>query len=453
MPLPDERKIMTTNTSRRSFLIGTGGAALAVTLGACSSSPGSSSGGGGTAGSKTLTLTTNSDDDTSTWEVPQWNKQNPSTQIKLETYDTNTYTSTFPTLATSNDAPNIAGYFIDGGNYTTLAKAGAFVELSDVWAATGLTKALPQFVVDLYHNFTPDKKVYAVPTNCSTYGILFYSRAALKKAGVPEPVNNAFSSLSEFESALQAAKKAGLAGIAVGGKDGYPLSHMQDGILSSFMTPDQVKNVLSIDYTSSEWLTPVQTMVDWAKAGYLAPGYLGMAADDSKTYFAQGKSMFCSAINVWLPDLITAGMKQSDIGWVLFPQVGPMTSKMSYYAGGGLVIPIKSAGDQGHAAATKFVEWAVSPAIALENAQKVNAFQGRTDVPGLVNALGPVVASMVKFTTTPNAIQQGWDDPAPADMITYDRDNLQAVLAGSLSVSAFGAALQQLATTHKTTGQ
>jgi len=117
---------MTTNTSRRSFLIGTGGAALAVTLAACSSSPGSSSGGGGTAGSKTLTLTTNSDDDTSTWEVPQWNKQNPSTQIKLETYDTNTYTSTFPTLATSNDAPNIAGYFIDGGNYTTLAKAGAF---------------------------------------------------------------------------------------------------------------------------------------------------------------------------------------------------------------------------------------------------------------------------------------------------------------------------------------
>jgi ABC-type glycerol-3-phosphate transport system substrate-binding protein len=438
---------MTVNASRRSFLIGTGAATLALSLGACDSS------GGGTAGSRTLVLTTNSDDDSSTWEVPQWNKQNPGIQVKLETSDTNSYTSTFPTLATSNDAPNLAGYFIDGGSYTTLAKAGAFVELSDVWAASGLAGALPQFVVDLYHNFTPDKKVYAVPTNCSTYGVLFYSRKAFQKAGVPEPAGNAWSSLSEFESAMSAARKAGLAGIAVGGKDGYPLSHMQDGILSSFMTPNQVKDVLNIDYTSADWLTPVQTMVDWAKAGYLAPGYLGMAAADSKTYFAQGKSLCCTAINVWLPDLITAGMSQSDLGWVLFPQVGPMNSKMSFYAGGGMVIPVKSSGDPGHADAKKYIKWAVSPAIALENAQKVNAFQGRTDVPGLVSALGPVVASMVNFTSGANAIQQGWDDPAPTDMITYDRDNLQAVMAGSLSVQAFGTALQQLAENHKTTGQ
>jgi multiple sugar transport system substrate-binding protein len=438
---------MSIDVSRRAFLIGAGGAALTVTVAACSSSSTSSKSANGT-----LVFTTNSDDDTSVWEIPAWNAKNPSIQIKLETSDTNTYTATFPQIATSKNAPNIAGYFIDGGSYTTLAKAGAFVELSDVWAASGLAKALPAFVGELYHSFTPDKKVYAVPTNCSTYGVLFYSRKALQKAGVPEPVNNAFSSLSEFTSAIEAGKKVGLDGIAVGGKDGYPLSHMQDGILSSFMTPDQVKDVLNIDYTSDNWLTPVKTMVGWANAGYLAKGYLGMAAEDSKTYFAQGKSLFCSAINVWVPDLIKAGMTEADLGWVLFPQIGPLSPKMSFYAGGGLVIPAKSGGDPDHAAAKKFVEWAVSPAIALENAQKVSAFQGRTDVPGLVTALGPVVASMVQFTSGNDTIQQGWDDPAPTDMINYDRTNLQAVLAGSLGVQAFGSALQQLASAHKSSG-
>jgi ABC-type glycerol-3-phosphate transport system substrate-binding protein len=441
---------MNTNISRRAFVIGTGGAAFGVVVSACSSSGGSSSSGGA---AKTLVYTTNSDDDTSVWQIPQWNQQNPKHQFKLETSDTNTYTATFPQLATSSNAPNCAGYFIDGGSYTDLAKAGAFVELSDIWATSGLTKALPAFVVDLYHNFTPDKKVYAVPTNTSQYGVLFYSRKALKKAGVPEPVGNQWSSLDEFTSAIVAGKKVGLAGLSIGGKSGYPLSHMQDGILSSFMTPDQIKDVLNIDYTSNAWLQPVQTMVDWAKAGYIAPGFLGMADSDSKTYFAQGKSLFCTAINVWLPDLIKAGMTESDIGWVLFPQVGPMKPKMSYYAGGGLVIPAKSTGDPGHATAKKFVEWAVSPAIALENAKKSNAFQGRTDVPGLVGALGPVVESMVKYTTMPGAIQQGWDDPAPTDMINYDRANLQSVLTGSLSVKAFGAQLQQLATSHKKSGQ
>jgi ABC-type glycerol-3-phosphate transport system substrate-binding protein len=440
---------MDINVSRRAFLIGTGGTVAVLSVTACSSSGGSSSGGA----AKTLVFNTNSDDDTSVWEIPAWNRLHPGHKFKLVTSDTNTYTATFPQLATSSNAPNCAGYFIDGGSYTDLAKAGAFVELSDVWASTGLAKALPAFVVDLYHNFTPDKKVYAVPTNCSIYGVLFYSRKALKKAGVPEPTGNQWSSLAEFKSAMAAGKRAGLAGMSIGGKDGYPLSHLQDGILSSFMTPDQIKDVLSIDYTSGAWLQPVQTMVDWAKAGYIAPGYLGMSADDSKTYFAQGKSMFCTAINVWLPDLITAGMTQSDIGWVRFPQVGPMKPKLSFYAGGGLVIPAKSTGDPGHATAEKYVEWAVSPAIALENAKKSNAFQGRTDVPGLVGALGPVVASMVQATTGADAIQQGWDDPAPTDMITYDRANLQSVMAGSLSVKDFGTQLQQLATSHKKSGQ
>ncbi|HEV2634666.1 MAG TPA: hypothetical protein VGX23_05935 [Actinocrinis sp.] len=50
----------------------------------------------------------------------------------------------------------------------------------------------------------------------------------------------------------------------------------------------------------------------------------------------------------------------------------------------------RAGGDPDHAAAKKYLEWAVSPATALENAQKVNAFQGRTDVPGLVTVLGPV---------------------------------------------------------------
>ena len=219
------------------------------------------------------------------------------------------------------------------------------------------------------------------------------------------------------------------------------------------MTPDQVKDVLNIDYTSDKWLTPVQTMVDWNKAGYFSKGFLGMDAAAAKTYFAQGKSLFCMAINVWLPDLIKAGMSQDDIGWVLVPQIGSLPSKISFYAGGGLVIPNKAPGSPDYAQAKEFVIWASSPAIALANAKKSNAFQGRTDVPGLVGALGPVVSSMVTYSQKPGAVQQGWDDPAPTDMITYDRSNLQAVLAGTLSVKAFGAALQKLASAHKASGK
>jgi ABC-type glycerol-3-phosphate transport system substrate-binding protein len=395
------------------------------------------------------TYVTNSDDDTSIWEIPLWNSQHPEFQLQLVTQNSTTYTAAFPQLATSSDAPNLAGYFIDGGTYTDLAKAGALVELSDVWEKAGLNTALPQLVSDIYHGFTPDKKVYAVPTNTSTYGCFFYSKSAFAKAGIPTPVNNAWPSLAAFESAMAAGKKAGFDGIAMGGKDGYPLSHLQDGILSSYLPPDQVRDVLNIDYTASTWTTPVQTMLDWAKKGYYSKGYLGMDATAAKTYFAQGKSLLCMAINVWLPDIVKAGKPADDIDWVLVPQVGPLPAKTSFYAGGGLIIPAKAPGGPDYAQAKGFIEWAVSPGTALLNAQKVQAYQGRSDVPGLVEALGPTVASMFAYAQK----QQGWDDPAPSDMITYDRSNLQAVLAGTLSVSSFGSALQKLAAAHKASGK
>jgi ABC-type glycerol-3-phosphate transport system substrate-binding protein len=473
---------------RRGFLVGSGGVLMGAALAACSSSkpkaaassapapsssapapaPSSSapapatsapapasSAPASTAGVvpdpgplKSGTYITNSDDDTSIWEIPLWNTQHPEFQLKLVTSNSTTYTATFPQLATSSDAPDIAGYFIDGGTYTDLAKAGALVELSDVWTKAGLDTALPQLVSDIYHGFTPDKKVYAVPTNTSTYGCFFYSKAAFAKASIAAPTGNTWT-LADFEAAMAAAKKVGLDGIAIGGKDGYPLSHLQDGIMASFLPPDQVRDVLNIDYTATTWTTPVQTMVDWNKKGYFSKGFLGMDATAAKTYFAQGKSLLTMAINVWLPDIIKAGGTAADIDWVLVPAVGTLPPKTSFYAGGGLIIPAKGSGGPDYAQAKGFIEWAVSPATALLNAQKVQAYQGRNDVPGLVDALGPTVASMFAYPQK----QQGWDDPAPSDMITYDRSNLQAVLAGTLSVKAFGAALQKLAAAHKASGK
>ncbi|WP_375389039.1 ABC transporter substrate-binding protein [uncultured Amnibacterium sp.] len=435
---------MTAPLDRRMFLIGIGGVAMATGLAACSA-PGSGSpqANNGSTSVKTLSFLTNSDDGTAAPTVKTWNSGKHAFSVKLQQTDSSTYAQNFPRLATSSDAPGIAGYFIDGGLFKDLAVAGSLLDLTSLWDKSGLSANVPDLIKKRYAGYTKDGKYYGAPTNTSRYGLMFYRKSVLKKAGVAEPTNHEWSSLAEFEAACTDLMKAGFNAISVGGKDGYPLSHIQDGLLASTMEADLIAEPLSIDYTGEAWKAPVQKMVDWNKKGFFARGFLGRSTDQGNTLFGQGKAGFNTGMNVWEPLMLDAGVPREDLDWCLLPAIGDLPTKVSVYAGGGIVIPKVAAG---HEQALEFGEYLVGKENALATAKSGAVIPARTDVPGLEAALGANGGSMFAFANQEGRSQFGWDDGAPTSMITYDRTNLQAVLAGSLSVDDFGAQLQKLKT-------
>lgn len=429
------------------FLISSGAVAMGAAVTACGAPSGTqkSDGSAGKRTVKKLVFETNSQDATAAAIVKKWNGSGKSFQVELRTTDAAQYADSFPRLATVPDAPSIAGYFVDGGHYADLAKAGSLLELSDFWKTSGLAGSVPELIMNEYHSFTPDGKVYGAPTNTSRYGCLFYRPSVLKKAGVPLPVDHEWKSEAEFDEAAAKLMAKGIDPISVGGKDGYPLSHLQDGLLSSTMDPDTIFKPLTIDYTSDAWTAPVAKLAEWNKKGYFAKGYLGRTTDQANAYFAQGKAGFSTGMNVWVPLLTKAGVPLSDLDWVLLPPIGRLAPKISLYAGGGIVIPNISVA---HEQAMEFGSYLVSPEIALFSAKEGAVIPARTDVPGLKEALGAIGGSMYDKGQETGKSQFGWDDPAPTDMITYDRTNLQAVLAGTQSVESFCAQLEKLKKGH-----
>lgn len=437
---------MTSAFTRRNFLLSASGLVVVGGLAACAP-PGSNAGQSkGDQDVKTLSLLTNSDDGTSAPAVKAFNAGDHPFKVKLQQTDSSTYAQNFPRLATSSDAPGIAGFFIDGGHYKDLAVAGSLLELNSLWEKSGLQANVPELIKKRYASYTKDGKYYGAPTNTSRYGILFYRKSVLQKAGVGLPKDHEFSSLEEFEQACEKLISAGLNGISVGGKDGYPLSHIQDGLLASTMEADKIDDPLGIDYTSDAWKKPVQTMVDWANKGYFARGYLGRSTDQGNTLFGQGQAGFNTGMNVWEPLMLNAGVPREDLDWCLLPSIGSLDTKVSVYAGGGIVIPKIAAG---HKQALEFGEFLVGKTNALASAKDGAVIPARTDVPGLEAALGANGGSMYAFANQDGRSQFGWDDAAPTDMITYDRTNLQAVMAGSLSVDDFCAKLEDLKKSQK----
>ena len=433
---------------RRTILIGLGASAIGGALAACGTPGGGQSSGPSKGASKDLkkiVYMTNNQDPLAAPTVKKWNAAGKGFTVELRTADSVQYTDSFPRLATAKDAPNIAGYFISGGHYADLAKAGALLELSELWQKSGLTDNVPKLIKDYYSSFTPDGKFYGAPTNTSRYGCFFYRKSVLKSAGITPPENHEWSSEAEFNDACDRLKAKGIAPVSIGGKDGYPISHIQDGLLSSVMAPDKVADPLGIDYTSEEWKAPIKKMMEWVSKGYFARGFLGRSTDQGNTLFAKNGAGFNTGMNVWQPLMTEAGIPLEDLDWCLLPPIGPLPTKMSVYAGGGIVIPSIA---EGHAQALEFGEWLLSPERALESAKTGAVIPARTDVPGLEKALGPVGGSMYNRSGESGRSQFGWDDLPPTDMITHDRTNLQAVLAGTMSVDEFCKEMENLKKGH-----
>jgi alpha-glucoside transport system substrate-binding protein len=72
----------------------------------------------------------------------------------------------------------------------------------------------------------PDGKAYAVYFKGNVNALVWYSPQQLKELGIGVPTNWA-----EFTAAMDKAKAEGVAPLAVGGKDGWPLTQWTDPVI------------------------------------------------------------------------------------------------------------------------------------------------------------------------------------------------------------------------------
>ncbi len=290
---------------------------LAVTLTACAG-PGSQTGGGaaspasstGSAGQITAKVTAadvaklgsitlkvladSGEEDVMKTFVPLYEQTYPNVKVDIQYLAWDDELKTNANTASSPNAPDVfqgaQGYTLDA----VLVKNHLIRPLNDVAAAYGWQdtygSALSEF------QWTSDGKsfgsgdIYGMAPVSSMVGV-YYNKAKLDKLGLKVP-----TSYSEFVSDLGAAKSAGEVPLVTGGATTSDIYHLFGAIQGGAVNPQDVRDWIAgksgstfVNQINQDAMT---TMQNWAKQGYLEPGFSGVARDDAVSAFANGTGVF-----------------------------------------------------------------------------------------------------------------------------------------------------------------
>lgn len=305
-------------------------------------------------------------------------------------------------VLSSDGAPDIALMPLNSNVYTQMVKAKALVSLNGIFKADNTVKRIGPPAAALKQ---ADGNYYATPHVVVYYNVLWTNPTALAKAKAKLPKDGRFASVADLVSVVKACKKAGYAGLAIGGKTNFQASWMFDSMLPSAVSDAALNNYINSykpeEAITSKWtdkgvIKTLDGLGTLAKSGVYQAGYLGMDLDQATAYFTAGKS--CMLLGgTWMP----GGAFQSDTekgtmkftpGFATLPSIEPgKYSTVTPYYGDAFGVPTKS----------KNQEW------ALELLRYFISDEGQTI--GALNAAGnlPAVTTIPKsaYTKVPQLVK------------------------------------------------
>ena len=193
-------------------------------------------------------------------EKPLWdavNKANliPGVKVKVKVLNPDDYESSLRSALNQEKGPDIfstkAGAtwlnpFLETGVLVDMNKLGVKVSgLNGVTAVTG-----------------SDGKVYAVPGSIQLQSVI-YNEASLEELDMEVP-----QTLAEFESLLKAAKKSGMVGLSVDGKDGWYLNQVMNEVVMAGLVSDATQEGLingTQCFTDPEVVAAFNKVLSWKK--------------------------------------------------------------------------------------------------------------------------------------------------------------------------------------------
>ncbi len=313
----------------RKFLAVSAVMAMALTgLAACSSggdtSPadsGSSSGGGSEPVTLTFWHNSTTGEGKAYWDevAKAYEDANPNVTIEIQAIQNEDMDGKLQTALNAGDAPDI---FMarGGGKLADIVAAGQVMDLTD--KITDATKsAVGEGVLKA---FTIDGKLYGMPTAVLPGG-MFYSKDLFDQAGIMSPPAN----FDELDADVQKLKDAGIAPIALGGKDAWPAAHWYYFFALRDCSQDVMdKASQTRKFDDPCWLKAGEDLQKFADTKPFNEGFLTTSAQQgagSSAGMIANHQAAMELMGAWDPGVIASLTPDEkplpDLGWFPFPAV------------------------------------------------------------------------------------------------------------------------------------
>ena len=223
------------------------------------------------------------------WEdiAADYEAQHPDVDIQLQFLENEAFKAKLPTLLQSDAAPDFF-YSWGGGVLRQQAETGALMDLSEAINADGgaWAKSYKPAALD---GLTYDGKTWAVPYRMGTIAF-FYNKALFEKAGLKA---ESIKTWDDFLGAVKTLKEAGIAPIAGGGGDKWPLHFywsylvMRNGGQEVF---ERAKNNEGEGFLDPAIIKAGEQLAELGKLEPFQSGYLGATWPQTLGTFADGRA-------------------------------------------------------------------------------------------------------------------------------------------------------------------
>ncbi len=312
------------------------GASVALLAGCSGGATGTASAPASSAGPVTMTFWHNSTtgDGKKYWEdtVAAFEKEHENVTIEIQAIQNEDMDGKLQTALNSGDDPTIF-----------MARGGG--KLADVVAADQVMDITDQIAPDIktalgdgiFSAFTVDGKIYGMPTSVLPGGI-YYSKDLFEKAGI----SGTPKTFEELSAAVDKLKAAGIAPIALGGKDAWPAAHWYYFMALRNCAKDVMdKAAADKDFSDPCWLKAGEDLKAFADTEPFNKGYLTTSAQQgagsSAGMMANHKAAM-ELMGAWNPgviaDLTPDKKALPDLGWFPFPAVNGGAGDPSAMMGG-----------------------------------------------------------------------------------------------------------------------
>ncbi|MCP1428169.1 raffinose/stachyose/melibiose transport system substrate-binding protein [Microbacterium foliorum] len=375
--------------------------------------------------------------------------ENPGVKVEFQTVTEQQKSTTNSQIMASSNAPDIGLVPVNAQPYFDLVKADALEPLDDLWADADLEARYGDVIASsLKWNDTP----YLALFDTTFYNVVYYNKDAFAEAGVAAPENHQIASNEDLYDIVSKLEDAGYDGVAAGGAAGYQLGWLLDAQLQA-NAPEALEDYLvswqpgaqpTMSYEDPEFTDSLAQIGEWNEKGVFQEGMAGAAGDQAQAAFTAGDAAMLLG-GSWIPSIL--GDVDFEYDWLLLPGAGDEPTLPSLFAGDTLAIPKTSKNID---LAKKFLAIYSSDDVQTYAAENVGSLPAvntvaASDLPGL----GPVVQSVVEFTTTVG-FGLGWTSTLPGSLGgSFIDPQIQQLVSGQTTAEQIGQAEQSAFDTWK----
>lgn len=261
--------------------------------------------------------------------VAAFERQNPTVQVTVEQVPFDQTQAQLTQQFAAGSPPDVT--VASPGIIRSLAGQGLLLDLSQQWDAWEKDGSYPPALRAIAS--APDGKAYGVLFKGNVNALVWYAPKDLQRLGLGVP-----TTWAQFTAAMDKAKAAGLAPLAVGGKDGWPLTQWVDPVILR-VAGAQAFNDLArgkIGWDDPRIVASFRVLGDLV-AKYFPPEALSTGFIDATCARAKGKALFQNQgafINLIVPAECDPSLKPGkDFTFFLMPAYDPAAPQAQFISG------------------------------------------------------------------------------------------------------------------------